>query len=59
MAGIPLEIAAFFRFCTMANSITTALRMATVRNGAPQHTILRRMANGDCATNRLVIRPFL
>ena len=53
MVAIPPEIAVYFHFSTMANTITTVPWMATRRSGVPQLTISRRMANGDCATTRL------
>ena len=54
MAGILAGAAVCFHFCTMANSIMTAPRTGTAKNGAPRRTVSRGMASGDCATTRLV-----
>lgn len=58
MAGILAGIAVCFLFCTTEYCITTARWMDTVKNGALQRIILKQMANGDCATTRLVRTVF-
>ena len=52
MAATLAQIAAFFRFCTMASSITTVPQMVTVRHGVPQRMTSKKTGNGACATTR-------
>lgn len=53
-AAIQEEIVVSFHSFTMAKYITTVPQMASVRDGAPQHMILKETVNGGCATTRLV-----
>lgn len=52
MAGILAGTVAYFRSCSMVNSITTAQWMGTGKNGAPRPIISKETESGDCVRIR-------
>lgn len=52
MAGILAGTAAYFRSCSMVNSIMTAQWMGTGKNGAPRPIISKETESGDCVRIR-------